>query len=511
MNLRSIVVIVAAGMLAVGALWFSKGNRAPEAEAVLPPEPGAGWVAHVDREFEVEDTARAFVEPEQRRVDVASKLESDSAESNRRPRTAHQGEWDLLNKTLRGTIRNEPWGDSSDPLMGEVLAHKEVALYLVDRGRQERLHRLGTATTDEEGHYAFELSALRLGIDSAAHLGHKTLYLCCRDLQRQVDSSAVGLRSILSQERPEADFLFELSENMSVHGRILDSSGAPIVDAVVHVRWRKKRHSTTTDEGGRFAVLSSVPAVPHERPTGESRSQLKISCTHGSSTPFETLQASSPLGTEDYRLDIPDAVTDAFNVGDLVFDRPPTHDHTVFGTLLSQKGAPLPHWPVFWQPNSGSSWSASFQLRTDDQGEFALAGHVGSLMDLYVSSYELVDGRTVVRAPASGITLQMREPTVSIRFRDPDGAFVTPKPGWKVYTTSIHPDTGQLGLEAELKVSPFFYRDQLNALVPEPGIYGVRRMWPGIRGQWRVDETFEVREGHQEIELSALYRLNDGE
>lgn len=491
MNARALLIVVA---VLASLTWLLTGwtPRAmpPRGETTLPnavgPPPDVvpdNLVSEVQPPVE----SRRPVREATSFPSATSTLEAPEARVPRGPMAA---EWAALEQRLTGTLwlqtedRGRGSGSKTPQANFEVdffARRKNSARFLIDR-----------VVTDSKGRFGLDLHKLRPWIGSVSQLGFSTEdpWFWPQTPDRTLAGTGRELKGCLSKPGEQVDFVLIDLGQFHLKGRVVNFAGAPVPSTRVESVWNESSHWAWTDALGRFEFTSHIPIQPLGR------------AARGGG-PTATVSIQSPRGdkgSQSYQVDTWDSTM--VDLGDLVLDQPFDAEATIFGQVLAMNGQPLANWPYGWQPDPGARWSSPPWQFTDDRGDFVQAREIGNRVELYTVTYGEVDFEAY-NTPSSGILLQMKRPTASILCIDPEGHTIPPQKNWRIYATTVSNEDASVQLVTRPQIKRFPRGDRLQAIFPETGTYVLRTTWPGLTGDWWIDEPFEVLEDHREIILQA--------
>lgn len=400
-------------------------------------------------------------------------------------------EWEVLRGPLTGQVFKVTQGQEPFDRRNETLEQHPIEFLIESPSLPPVV--VGRCVTGRDGSYAFDLSAISKVVPSAAELADPQLQVRVRDERLLTSSQRVSLSSLVSTEKQTRDWRLPQTDECRLRGRVLTASGEPAEGAVVTVHSFAGKRETRTDREGRFVLDSGIRQLDagDEAVQGLELRPLNLAALHPD-------HGSTEFDIDWWR------VARVHDVGDVRLDPTPDQRPTILGQVLSADEHPLPHWPLHFRPNPQISWMTHQVRTTDAAGKFELIVEPGELVHLSLPGYGEVTPMEV-RAPRANLVLQSFLPTASIRVVDPQGHPIQPRKSWNIYPVgSLSADSDPL-LDRNLRIQKELRDGALQATFPRSGAYSIRHEWPGLRGTWRIDETFDFGDEHQEIVLTARY------
>lgn len=476
MGVRSLVVLVGIGGLVCGLAWW----------LWIPGVSGESATQPQAKEVRAEPTAAEALDAASPSSAVVAssrqpiRVETIAFPAEPSSRFSHP-EWAPFERLLEGRILAAP-----RPELGETeprpLPDFEVD-FLVARAREAET-TFKSLKTDSEGRFALDLRPLvdRMSSIAEARIAGWTLWP--RDPARTLGGSSLDLTAWLSQPAEPVDFILGELGVFELSGLVIDESQAAGSRLFVSCHWGEgKGPVVPVDERGRFHLITRIPVdlTDRFRMSAEDRARLLI---------------HDPSGV---RLDEPFQIHDwsSSHIQLGTFRLPPrsTGNYWIEGTVCSQDGSPLPHWPLYCGEGFPHA-KKTYLIFADAFGRFALrAGYEESTqLTLGQCAHSVLE---VARAPEADLILRSKEPTILLSCLDSEGNRVPMSSTWSI-RSSIPGPMPQEGQAVE-------FLGSLLATVPAPGEYQVRTRWMGFHGDWEIDQSFDVYTGHQEIVLQAEY------
>ncbi|MHC4378815.1 MAG: hypothetical protein ACYS26_19610, partial [Planctomycetota bacterium] len=248
---------------------------------------------------------------------------------------------------------------------------------------------------------------------------------------------------------------------------------------------------------GRFSLSTTIPLDLASKDSKTSEA-------------FATIQIHSSRRIEaEEVLDLRQWDSQVVELGEFAFATPATLA-LVSGRAEAVDGRPLPNWPIRWESSEWSigthaEWKNSETAFTDGGGSFAFDGFQEPGILSLESDGQRAEVWTWVNGPQSGVVLQLQRPSAELICRDPEGHNCSPPTRWEFFEQGGFVSVTDHDEFPRSAFGSRFEGDREYVVFPRGGTYRARATWPGYRGTWRVDQEFEIRHQHQQIELHAEY------
>ena len=469
----------------LGLMLFDNAHEAadspPTAEPVKP--------ATAEPQAEEQAAAREQASPEESaRVDASTPFYGSSDAGVAR---VLRTEWDVLKGPLTGKVFKSIQGAERYDVQHVPLDRQPIEFLIESPALPPTV--IGECTTARDGSYTFDLAPISHALASAAELADQQLLIWVRDARLLSSSQRASLSSLVAVEKHTRDWRISETDECRVRGRVLGPDGEPLAGAEVLVHSFAGRHDTRTNAAGEFVLDTGIRQLDanDERVKGVDLRSLRFMASHVD-------YAGTSFDLDWWR------VARVHELGDVRLDRVAAERATILGKVLSSDEQALAHWPLHFRPNPQIGWMTHQVLTSDAEGEFALHVEPGELVHLSLPSYGGANPLEV-RAPRGGVILQSFLPTASIRCVDPQGNPITPRKTWNCYPLAEFGSESGNGLDRNQRVQKHIHGATFQATFPAAGAYSIRHEWPGLRGTWRIDQTFDVAEGHQELVITADY------
>jgi hypothetical protein len=487
MSLRTTAVWVLAAALGV-ALWLlvlgDPAQRTSGPNAVEPTKPSGMEAPAEEQAATPEQTSPE----ESARVDASTPFYGSSDAGVAR---VLRTEWDVLKGPLTGKVFKSIQGAERYDVQHVPLERQPIEFLIESPALPPTV--IGECTTARDGSYSFDLAPISHALASAAELADQQLLVWVRDARLLSSSQRASLSSLVAVEKHTRDWRILETDECRVRGRVLGPDGEPLVGAEVFVHSFAGRNDTRTNAAGEFVLDTGIRQLDanDERIKGVDLRSLGFAASHVD-------YARTSFDIDWWR------VARVHDIGDVRLDRAASERATILGQVLSSDEQALAHWPLHFRPNPQTSWMRHQVLTSDAEGKFALHVEPGELVHLSLPSYGGASPQEV-RAPRGGVILQSFLPTASIRCVDPQGNPITPRKTWNCYPLVEFGSESANALDRNQRVQKHIHGATFQATFPAAGTYSIRHEWPGLRGTWRIDQAFDVTEGHQELVITADY------
>lgn len=492
MNTRTAVGFLLAIALStwLGLKFFAGAHKVPDQPAAVGP------VSPSPAEHPTEEQAAVREQPAPEasaRVDASTPLNGSSDAAVARVLRA---EWDVLKAPLTGKVFRSIQGAERFDVQLVPLDRQPIEFLIESPVLPPTV--IGECTTARDGGYTLELAPISQALASAAELADQELRIWVRDAQLLSSSQRASLGSLVAVEPRTRDWHIPETDECRVRGRVLGPDGDPLMGAEVFVHSFSGRHDTRTNAAGEFVLGTGIRPLDanDERVKGVDLRPLQFVASHVD-------YARTSFDLDWWR------VAQVHDVGDVWLERTGAEHPTILGQVISSDEKALAHWPFHFRPNLQISWMTHQVLTSDAEGKFALHVEPGELVHLSLPDYDEASPLEV-RAPRGGVILQSFLPTASIRCVDPQGNPIAPRQSWNCYPLVESGSEPGSELDRNRRVQKHIHGATFQATFPAVGTYSIRHEWPGLRGTWRIDQAFDVAEGHQELVITADY-IPDGE